>query len=364
MSVQANGAGPLPEVPKMSAAAKDELASKIQSDFAQVMGTADEDDAPAAETAEAPDETAAPDADAVAGDEAPAKSDDAAQDEAAPETTEQPTEAAAQSSKSTAPTLPAAYVRSLKAYDWTDEEIKEAAQQPGFLATAAKIHANRNRELQTWADAGRRAKEAQASQQPAKDAAQSDPQASGLKPIDAAALKAEYGDDVLIDKLVGPLNATIAQINAILPVVQQTQQRAAMSQAEMLARQIDGFFGSKDLEPYHKQYGTNTATLDSEQLAARQKVLEFADYLVGGAAQNGRSLSFDEAMQMAHDAVSGGTKEQAARQKIVAQTKQRNKGISMKPGARGTNLNGAGSPAKTRSDLEKRVNQGLRAVLG
>lgn len=358
MPIEAANSGALPEVPRIAESVKSDLASKIQSSFDQVMGSDEPEETPAEETPV--EETPAEE---TAGTEVEQSGEQAAEEEAATETTDEQTEAAAKPAANAgkSPTLPAAYRRSLKAYDWTDEEIDAAAQQPGFLATAAKIHANRVKETQAWADAGRKAKEAQtAGQQPQKDAAPSTTQQQGLKPIDAEALKAEYGDEALIDKLVGPLNATIAQINSILPVVQQTQQRAAMSQAEQLGRQIDGFFGGKEMEPYRELYGAN-GKLSQEHFAARNKVLEFADYLIGGALQNGRSLSFDEAMTLAHDAISGGTKEQAARQKIVAQAKTRNKGLTLKPGARGSNLN---TPAKTRGDLEKRVNQGLRAVLG
>ena len=357
MAVQVNGAGPLPEVPRIADSVKEQIAEKndLSNKLNAVLGGEREEEAETTEEQSAAD-PAEQSAVETPAEEQPGE-EAATTEEAASETTEeQPTEAAA----TQAPTLPAAYRRSLKAYDWTDEEIDAAAKQPGFLATAAKIHTNRVKETAAWSEAGRKAKEA-AQPKPTQDAPQQQPQQIALKPIDAAALKAEYGDDALIDKLVGPVNATIEKINSILPIVQQTQQRAAMSEADTLGRQIDGFFGGKEMESYSKLYGAN-GKLTQEHYAARNKVLEFADTLIGGAALQGRSLGFDEAMQLAHDAVSGGVKEQAAREKITTQVKARNKGISLKPGARGTNLNKG--PVKTRSDLEKRVNQGLRAVLG
>lgn len=368
MPVQVSGSGPLPEVPKIADSVKEKIADKLDLDnkLSAILGTGgDEDDNEPVET-ETPtgDEPAATPAaeepaETPTGEEEPAE----AAETAAAETNDKAGTAA--NGKTPAPTFPAAYRRSLKAYDWTDEEIDEAAKQPGFLATAAKIHANRNKEVQAWAEAGRKAKESQAaSLQPTQDTAKKPQQQDvALKPIDVEALKAEYGDEALIERLTGPLNATIDRINQMMPVIQQTQHRSAMAQAEMLNRQIDGFFGGKDMTPYHETYGTDTAKLSEKQLAARTKVLEFADYLIGGAAQNGKSLSFDDAMQMAHDAVSGGTKEQAARERIAAQAKARNKGITMRPGARGTNLNSAGK-AKNPADLQKRVSQGLKAVFG
>lgn len=359
-----------PPVPAIAESVKTTLAASIQSKFDQVMGNDDADDVaetPAEDAAETAEETVTGAAEA----ETKAKEDEPAAEDADPadeQTTTTEAGAAAATTGKT-PTLPAAYVRSLKAYDWTDEEIAEAARTPGFLNTAAKIHANRNKEVQAWAEAGRKAKgpqgQAATSQTNAHEAVpqQSLPEVSvGLKPVDAKALKAQYGDEALIDAIVGPVNATIEQINRMLPVVQSTQHRAQMAQAEMLGRQIDGFFGGKELAPYKDTYGTETAKLSNEQLAARTKVLEFADALVGGAMQQGRSLSFDEAMQLAHDATSGGQRTQAARQQITQQIQKRSAGLTLKPGSRGSSLKTG--PAQNRTDLQKRVQGGLKAVFG
>ena len=119
---------------------------------------------------------------------------------------------------------------------------------------------------------------------------------------------------------------------------------------EGLHRQIDGFFGSKELKPYHEQYGTTTATLNDSQLSARQKVLEFADAIVTGARSQGRYLSLDEAMQLAHDSVSSSSKSTAARKEITGTMQQRNKGITLRPSARSSGL--GSTPAASRSAPE------------
>lgn len=343
--------GTLVESVKVSDSDKASLASKIQSTFDSVMGSDDGVD----ETPEPTAETA--DDDAAGGKPSgQTPTDDESADPADEQTAEQtdPEEAAAPAPKPAAPTLPAAYVRSLKALEWTDEEIAEAAKNPSFITTAAKLHDTRNREISRWAEIGRQQKKQAEAEKPA---AQQTTQATSLKPVDAAKLKEQYGDEALIDAIVGPVNSAIEQINAILPVVQTTQHRAQQAQAESLDREIQGFFGGKELEPYKEQYGTNPAALSPEQVAARQKVLELADALAGGAMHQGRQLSVGEALQLAHDAVSGGTKEQAARKQITSQLKTRQKGITLKPGSRATS-----NPATNRSDMEKRVNQGLASV--
>jgi len=330
------------EVPQIEESVKESLAETIQTRFDSVMNTDEPDDETPAETEPVTEPAAEP------------------TDEAAPATEEleAETQPTAEAAPVKAQPFPAAYRRSLKAYDWTDEEINEAAKQPGFLTTAAKIHQNRNKEVSGWAEAGRKAQAQQST--PAKQ--ESAPANTGLKPIDAAKLKAQYGDEALIDALVGPVNQAIEQMNQMLPIVQQTQQRAQMAHGETLVRQIDGFFSGKGMESYKETYGTDTATLTEDQLAGRNKVLEFADALTAGAQMQGRTLHLNDAMQLAFDAVSGGTKTQAARKELTQTLKTRAKGVTLKPGSRGTNLNA--SPAKGRSDLEKRVKSSLASVMG
>jgi hypothetical protein len=133
---------------------------------------------------------------------------------------------AAAKTTNTAPTLPAAYRRSLKAYEWTDEEIDANLKTLGtkFIETAGRIHKNRNVEIADWAERGRQSRTQSAQQQQTQaPQQQQSTEATGLKPVDAAALKKQYGADELIDAIVGPVNATIEQINKMLPAVQQTQ---------------------------------------------------------------------------------------------------------------------------------------------
>jgi hypothetical protein len=139
--------------------------------------------------------------------------------------------------------------------------------------------------------------------------------------------------------------------------VAQSQASQAKAEADALGRQIDGFFGSKDLADYAEAYGKSAADMKPEQMAARQKVLEVAELLVRGARQSGKTLSLEDALTMAHDSTSGPVKTQAVRRQIVEQAKTRNAAISLKPASRNA------APAdKGRSAIEAKVKTGLASV--
>jgi hypothetical protein len=248
-----------------------------------------------------------------------------------------------------APVIPAAYTRSLKAYGWTDEEIKDAhkADPANFLRTAAKFHESRNEETRRLADLGRLAKQQAESQQ-------TQTLASTPK-FDVEALKKTYGPNEPIIKQMELLNA---RLEAQDKWVTQSQAATAKAEADALGRQIDGFFGSKDLTDYAEAYGKSAADMTPEQMTARQKVLETAELLIRGARQSGKTMSLEDALTVAHDSVSGPVKTQAVRKQIVEQAKTRNAAISLKPGTRATPKPAPGD----RKVLETTVSKGLSSV--
>ena len=244
-----------------------------------------------------------------------------------------------------APVIPAAYARSLKAYGWTDEEIKDAhkADPANFLRTAAKFHESRNEETRRLSELGRIAKTQQVETPPA-----------ATPKFDVEALKKTYGPNEPIIKQMELMNA---RLEAQDKWVAQSQASQAKAEVDALGRQIDGFFGSKDLADYAEAYGKSAADMKPEQMAARQKVLEVAELLVRGARQSGKTLSLEDALTMAHDSTSGPVKTQAVRRQIVEQAKTRNAAISLKPASRNA------APAdKGRSAIETKVKTGLASV--
>lgn len=266
---------------------------------------------------------------------------------AAEASTSEPTEAkeAAAVVTPAAPTLPAAHVRSLKAYGLTDAEIQQTSPE-----VAAALHSRRNQEITRWAEDGRKLKNSQAQATPPATVTQPAVQQQPQK-LDIAALKQQYGDEPLIAKLA----EQEAELSQFRTFRQQYEAQAQRQHLDTLSKAIDGFFSSKELEPYRDSYGTTADTLTPQQWEKRTEVLRLADAIVGGAQQSGHSLTRDQALQHAFDSVSAPIAKQAARQEIKNELQTRGKGITLKPGTRT-------SPpaAKTRADLERNVKAGLK----
>lgn len=264
------------------------------------------------------------------------------------------------------PTIPAALRRSLKAYDWTDEEIDEAAagNPAGFLLTAQKIHMNRNKELAQWADMGRQTRVSadQTSTNQKETSQHRDPKTGAFKALDVDAMVEKYGNEDLVREIASPVNDIIQQINTLLPDLMTGISHIQQTRQQTLAKEIDGFFGGKDLANYTEVYGTDSNKLSTDNLQARNKVLEMADALVAGARQQGRTLKVNEALMLAHDSVSGDFKTKSIRKELTASVKKRNSGITMRPSQAGSKDN-RGAP-KSSSELEARTKARLAKVFG
>lgn len=275
----------------------------------------------------------------------------------APETVDKPAKAAPAKPAVGAPaTIPAAYVRSLKAMEWTDEEIAAAGQNPSMLPVIEKLHSTRQKTTQEWAQIGR-VRQEQANVSAGQQQGQG---LQPMKPIDAAPLKAQYGEEGLIDSLVNPLNATIQQINAMLPAIQQMQQRSQTAELHALGQQVETFFGSSDVKPFKDLYGNPAEkTLEEKQTTARNKVLELANHLMIGSQAQGRPITLREALFAAHDSVSAGHRTASARQKLVGEVTKRSNGVSLRPTGKAPT---PGSKPGNASGLEKKVQAGLSAL--
>lgn len=273
---------------------------------------------------------------------------------------EQPEAAAAKN----APTLPAAYRRSLKAYGWEDADIDSNLKLLGasFITTAQKIHDNRNQEVSGWAEAGRAARAKVQAADPKQPTAEQALAGQALKAIDMTAVKAHFGEDKMIDTFFAPVNAMIEKINAVLPLIEKSQASSQQAEIAALGNQIEEFFSAADLKPYAKLYGDVKVGLENPHFNARNKVLEMADALQHGALAQGRKLSFKDALQTAHDSLSTGFKVEAVRKEIKGKLQQRQAGITLKPSSKGA-VAGNG-PVKNRADLEKRTAQRLKMAFG
>lgn len=267
--------------------------------------------------------------------------------------------------KTTGPTLPASYIRTLKAYDWTDDEIAEAfrANPAAFTVTAQKMHANRNSEVARWADLGRASRQVAPAEETKETpgANRVDIRAGQIKPINVPALTEKYGNEELVREIAEPLNSVIEQLNAVLPDVLRAAESNQAAQVQALESQVNGFFGGEELKPYATLYGGDK-DLSKENLDARNKVLELADALIAGAKLQGRTLKTVEALELAHDSVSSGHKTQAARQELKKSVTTRNKGITLKPSVKGAK-DKSSIPAN-RGELEARTRSRLAQAFG
>lgn len=326
------------------------------------------DDAADPEEAVTDDADESEDADADAADAGDDDADDADDDDADEDSSAEDDEAdaeagaAADGEEPDAPTLPDAHRRSLIAYGWTDEDIDTNLKNLGerFLTTAAKLHENRNTETARQAEIGRKLIEDQKRQ-----AGEQTPEKGRLDPIDVAALKKKFGDDELIDAIVGPVNERMEYLNKVLPQVQSARDMQQQQELDALAKQVDDFFASETVKPYTDLYGT-ASNRTKDQTEFRNKLLETADALTAGAKYQGRTLSVQEALEAAHGLVSADYQQTAARKSVKKAAKQRNKGISLKPtratsGATGTRRTKA-NQAPSREELEARTAKRLKAL--
>lgn len=354
------------------------LEAKVSGQLAALGGLEDGADDTAEEAVEEPVE----EAEAPAEEEAAAETDESAvkaeedspeektedePEEVAEDEEQQPEAKAKPPAAKKGPTLPAHLRRTLKAYEWDDADIDAAyaANPGGFLITAQKLHNTRSQETARWAEIGR-------AQRPKEDAeggqsqkqelpAHIDAKTGLFKAPDIDAMVEKYGNEELVREIAGPVATVIQQINGILPDLLSGIASIRQSKMEAAARQIDGFFQSDSMKAYTGVYGTDSNKLDEKQLGNRNKVLELADALIAGARSQGRKLSNEEAMLMAHDTVGSEFKAQAIRKDIKKQVKQRASGISLKPTKKGT-AGGNTGPAKNRTELEARTKGRLAAI--
>lgn len=333
----------------------------------KALGTDAEDEPDADAEADEPKGASAPEPEAEAEPEPALPGDEGDEDEPY-EPDEVAKEQQPKVSKTKGPTFPAAIRRSLLAYGWTDEEIDEASaddKDGKFLATASRIHANRNAELASWAAAGRNARPKTEEPKAKEEKAVSshvDSKTGLFKPLDVDAMIERHGNEDIVREITGPVNEIITQINAVLPDLLQGVQSIQQSRQDTLARQIDQFFGVKEMEPYADLYGKSSETLTDEQFGTRNKVLDLADALIYGAAQQGKKLSPSEAMTLAHDSVSSEHKAQAVRKEVKATIKKRGASLTLRPGKTVSAAEKSGGKPKTRAQLESVTRQRLAGV--
>lgn len=156
----------------------------------------------------------------------------------------------------------------------------------------------------------------------------------------------------VLDSVAGHLN----QINDVINnVVGQHQGWIQERQREVLFQQVDQFFdGRKD---YNKLYGAgDRSSLEPDQMALRQRVVEQADAIRAGAMYQGRQLTVHEALEMAHNLVTSKHQKETARREIQGQVRKRNGQITVRPTHR------SGAPENSRDPLSKATSTAARKL--
>jgi len=260
------------------------------------------------------------------------------------------------------PTLPDAIRRSLHAYEWSDEDIDDGfkANPAGFLTFAQKMHNSRTNELKQWANIGRQAAQ-RAQAGPVESPSATVPMApanSGFQPIDIDGLVKEFGNEELVRQIASPVNTVIEQINSIFPDLQKGVEEIRAARLQTVSTQIESFFTGEPLKAFADFYGVR-ATATEDQMGNRAQVLQTADALRTGAAYQGRDLSVEESLALAHDLVSAEFHKQVVRKEVRAQVQRRSNGLSVKPQGSAPAKTG---PAASRNQLEQNVKDRLNKV--
>jgi hypothetical protein len=264
-------------------------------------------------------------------------------------------------------TLPAAYVRTAKARGWTDQEIADFAKTPELaLKTFERMHESRTQEIKEWAELGRKTRTNTGVPAPSTtpvSAASVTPSVSPtLAPIDIKAMTEKFGNQELIEALAGPVNAAIAAMTPLVQGATRAQEQAQKIAKENLGKTVQDFFTGSEMKPYADAYGTKVANLTSAQIDQRQKVLETADALIAGAAFQGRQLTVQDALTLAHDSVSSGLKTNIVREQLKTSVTKRQHQITLKP----TNVGraAAGGPPRSKQELLGRTEDRLAKAFG
>jgi len=242
---------------------------------------------------------------------------------------------------------------------WKPDEIKEFFEASPELAirTFSKIQESTTKLSNDFANIGR------AKMKSANKPADSQP-ADTAKKVDLDALKEEYGADSSVVKAIEALQASIP-VNTI-PSGVTTQAQPQDTQPALDPRvevMVNQFFTSDALKPYEDFYGkgkdVNNLTL--QQNKNRWAVLDKADEIIVGAAEMGRPVTVDEAMDMAHLLVSADVQKQAVRAELKAKIVKRSKGLSLKP-AKNKGVAPAKDEKATAADLETKVQTKMEKI--
>lgn len=253
-----------------------------------------------------------------------------------------------------APTLPDAHRRSLIAFGWSPEEIDSAVEVGGdrFLTTAARLHTERNTEVANYAAAGRRALAEETETPQSADA--------GAFDIDWKGLADESGlSESVLKETFGPMMGAAETLKANMAALEQAREAQEAQRIADLAAGIDEFFTSEGPKEFADKYGgAGWDGLTPEQEAHRNQVMEMATQIMAGATVKGKDVGLEDALYMAHGAVSAEWATEKARAEVREQVTKRSKQVSQRPVSKTTTVSGDDLTAAERlSRMSDRLKQ-------
>ena len=120
-------------------------------------------------------------------------------------------------------------------------------------------------------------------------------------------MKEELGDNEAATTIVNAIKAAMEQMAGVTETSKAAQARMDQVERENTYRTLNEFFSEKDLKPYGEFYGVGDSVSD-EQFGNRSKVFENADALFVGARAQGRDITVQEALRLAHEIASADVK--------------------------------------------------------
>lgn len=250
--------------------------------------------------------------------------------------------------------LPEAYMRAAIHQGWDEKEVKEffEAKPEVALKTFAKIHESTNKLSVEFARLGRVEPVKKTPEVAEKKTTETTEEDGTL-----AALKEEYGEDSIMVKAFESLQGKLTEATKVQEKVAPTPEPDSAVQAT-----VDKFFTDPSLKSYVKFYGEGKEAnkLTVEQMNNRWSMLEMADRIIAGSESQGREITPEAAMEMAHLSVSEKHRTEALRVELKSKVKKRAKGVTLKP-AKGKKVVSEESDArKTEKQLEASVSSKLK----
>ncbi len=256
--------------------------------------------------------------------------------------------------------IPEQLINAARRAKWSDDKIRRLIEHDPDTArdTFTQLQEDANRLSREYADLGRNLAgspiHAMPQQQPA---AQLPGQGYGVNQVPAQAGPQQPGQQQqqppqgqgYLPAFQFPQEAT-ANLepefveNFVTPLQQHMDQQAQLMnavahrfdsfiqerQVESLHMQIDQFFNG--LDSYDDLYGTGDRTaLNEVQMMTRQRVTREADAIRAGFFAQGRTLSVQEALEMAHNLVSSPHQEKVARRRLTKKVQKRERQITVRP---------------------------------